>query len=132
MNATAALSAPDFGHPRLPRSVGSHTPVALEDWEAEQWSQAAQRLREFWSLQRDWDGAGAEAPAPDALLATAKYLQNLYYAEGSVPPTALSPTPLGTLVLEWRICDDYLEAEIAGANEIVWMKRDPDGSYRIL
>lgn len=131
MNASAAaLSDRNISYTGRPREVNSHGPAALEDWEAELWKRAEQRLREFYLLQKDWDGAGAVAPSFEALAATRDYLRNLY-SGGAIPPTALSPSPLGSIVLEWRLGDLYVEAEISGTNVIGWMKRKPDGSFEV-
>lgn len=127
--SAAALSERDITHTSRPREVNAHAPATLEDWEADLWRRAGQRLSEFYFLPEDWDGEGAEAPSSNALTA-GDYLRRLYLAGGR-PPTAVSLTPLGTIVLEWRRGDDYLEAEISGAHEIGWMERAPNGSYRV-
>jgi acyl carrier protein phosphodiesterase len=124
--SAAALSDQAISYREQP-TVVSHAPTRLERWKDELWSQAEQRLEEFVFLEDDWDGAGAEPPSLDALRATVEFLQQLFERDES-PPTALSPTALGSIVLEWRLSDGYLEAEISGRNLIGWMRKDPNGS----
>lgn len=131
MNASAAvLSEQDISYARPLPEPTSYGPAALEDWQAELWRRAEQRLRESSLLEDDWDGAGAEAPSEEALDATREYLQ-VFYREGVIPPTALSPTPLGSIMLEWRLNDSYFEAEISGLSMISWMLKLPDGSIKM-
>lgn len=65
------------------------------------WNEATDQLLAIRSLEDDWDGLGANAPATslvDSALRLAGWLQG----KGYLPPSRIVPSLTGTVLFEWQ------------------------------
>lgn len=72
-----------------------------------------QQVQQFLVLPDNWDGYGAVAPSPAA---GGNVIDLLNRLPGEwvlrLPPDGLTPSPYGTIVLEWAREQDYLSVEV--------------------
>lgn len=82
------------------------------------------RLSDLLTIRRlsaDWDGEDAEAPGPELVDFTITLL-DYWRVSGDMPvPERIVPSPNGTVVIEWRWPDTYVEADVIDARTIEWM-----------
>jgi len=134
-SSAATLGEPEASYAGLRSDEGSYeAPTVAAMWSPrpvprarEEWAKIARRLEELRHLENCWDGEGASAPAMKALGVTLALLQEIE-SGGAIPPTAMAPTVVGGVLLEWRMADTYLEVEISDRGAMEWMKKNPDGS----
>jgi hypothetical protein len=110
---------------------GGNTISAGEQWNEfqSQWLRTDEQLDGLRALQSDWDGEGAEAPNVDLVNKVSKWLSKLAM-DGYVPPSRLTASPDGTVLLEWYQDQEYTEVEFIEPNHAEWMQRLPDGRYK--
>src|SRR5687767_6290040 len=89
------------------------------------WSRREREICAAGDLSDDWDGEGADAPSA-GVVQTALHLVRAIWERGDwPPPSRVSVTSDGTIVLEWRILDSYVEAEIENPGSANWMVKMP-------
>ncbi|MCI1187892.1 hypothetical protein MON38_10710 [Hymenobacter sp. DH14] len=72
-----------------------------------------QQVTRFSALAENWDGYGAVAPSAAAVGNVIDLINRLPYAwTSSLSIDGLTPTPYGTVTLEWTRGDDYLSVEV--------------------
>jgi hypothetical protein len=87
-------------------------PASETDDNEAAWASTLHSIRLLGSLEENWDGQGAAAPAKD-LLASAIGLAHLFAGRGLSPPDRVVPGIEGTVILEWQMPDGaYREVEI--------------------
>jgi hypothetical protein len=97
------------------------------------WSDVIDKLLVVRGLADDWDGQGAEAPAPalvDGAIALAQSLQ----ANGLRPADLAVAGVTGTVILEWHDPAGYLELEVAAPDraEGRWVEKGSTAARTIV
>jgi len=93
------------------------------------WGSAIEEVLSIQTLQDDWDGTGAVAPAHETV-DTAYLLARSLQRAGLDPPTSVVATPSGAVALTWQCAGNYTEIEVTSPREIDWMIVDADGRSR--
>lgn len=73
-------------------------------------SHVAEKVKEFLTLQDNWDSYGARKTSPDALVAAVRWASELFQEETPIPDTF--PVPNGNVQIEWSCYDLEIEIEI--------------------
>ena len=111
--------------------IGGDTISSGEQWNElqSQWLRANEQLERLRALEPDWDGEGAEVPNRDLFNNINDWLSKLA-GNDYVPPSRLTASQDGTVVLEWHQDQEYTEVEFLEPNHAEWMQRLPDGRYK--
>jgi hypothetical protein len=89
------------------------------------WQSLLDELRRLSTLEDDWDGNGAAAPDPQCVGAAARWIRVMAGAgDEFAPPTRITVTPGGELLVVWQTDSEYLEAEIVAPTEVEWMRSE--------
>lgn len=112
--ATAAVKAELLRPVEVPGQAVQQSPDAFAtSMHAHCLGLLCQQVRQFGALADDWDGYGAVAPSEAA---TSNVLDLLSRLPGEwvlrLPLDGLTPTPYGTITLEWALAGDYLSVEV--------------------
>lgn len=91
----------------------------------ELWGELTDDLLRIRSIERDWDGLGAETPDGALVDYAIDLLKELRRADELCPPTRIVATPAGTVLFEWQYDDGYVEAEIVEPYRAEWMLERP-------
>jgi hypothetical protein len=87
------------------------------------WRSLLDELHRLSSLEDDWDGAGAAAPDPRCVEAATRWIREMAGSgDEFAPPTRITVTPGGELLVVWQTDSEYLEAEIVSSTEVEWMQ----------
>lgn len=85
-------------------------------------SESIRRVGKLSVLESGWDGEGSSPISHDLMDMAVQLLIGLAERADQtylrLPPPHVSPVPGGTLQLEWRTRDRYLELEFTGANSV--------------
>jgi hypothetical protein len=88
-----------------------------------EWQRLVDEVLRLHDLEDDWDGDGAAAPDHQCVDAAMRWVLEMASAgEDAVPPTRISVTPAGELLVLWQTNSEYLEAEIVSPTEVDWMR----------
>jgi len=90
------------------------------------WQPALEGILSIQTLQDDWDGMRAVAPARETVDAASLLARGLQRA-GLDPPTSVVATPSGAVALTWQCAGNYTEIEVISPDEVGWMIVDSDG-----
>ena len=101
-------------------------------------SRLEKRVREFFSLGKNWDGDGAEEIPKNAIYASLNFLGELRHRLVGKEPSSAAPGPDGEIVLYWYGLNGYAEVNFDGsgnlslclvdeANEVQVIERDAEG-----
>ncbi len=82
-----------------------------------------QRLTAIGYYRGDWDGQGATAPNNQILASAWALFVRTYEQPENTLPTAVVAGPSGTVLFEWRLSGQYMEAEITRPGHVEWMAR---------
>lgn len=86
------------------------------------WEPLVDQLLRVYTLEDDWDGAGAAAPDKRCIEAALNWIREMAKSsETAVPPSYVSVSPGGELLLAWQTDSEYLEAEVVSPTEVEWM-----------
>ncbi len=101
------LQPADSGSRGIPRLISDSYPVSpqLGNW----WSEAEEQFAAIRELPVNWDGDGANRPAPSIVDSTRALLSSL---STLVTKPAIHPTRSGGIQLEWENGDRYFEIEV--------------------
>lgn len=77
-------------------------------------------LKEFASLEDDWDSYGAKKITISAIARAISFFINVVSQKGSLPQPFISPSPCGGIDFEWQTCLSILNHRIPA---------DPDGFH---
>lgn len=136
-NKTESSSAPSLVLDKPYTQTSGLDPSALaSSEECELWKRWRERVPELWvqltddllrirSVERDWDGLGAEAPDGALVDSAIDLLKKLRRADELRPPTRIVATPAGTVLFEWQYDGVYCEAEIVEPYCADWMLERP-------
>jgi hypothetical protein len=102
------------------QEVNGVSDSAPSDGETARWDKIFARLQYLRSLNDDWDGQGAVAPAV-AVLDRAEALAESLRQQGAVAPSWVVAGPDGEIVFDWQVPGVYLEAEVSGPGLVEWM-----------
>jgi|GEM_PF-5942114 len=73
----------------------------------------SKRINEIASLNYNWDGYNAVTPEPIVFLNVYNFLKSLpTYVIGNLNKDEITPTPYGTIVLDWNKNDELVSVEI--------------------
>src|SRR5271154_6319814 len=101
------VPSPDAGgavydRPQPPRRSSRH-----------EWDAVLERIRCLLELEDDWDGGGARRPAPATIGSCIALARRWAYADDDFPPpSSVSPTLEGGVVLQWQAEGTRLEVEV--------------------
>ena len=104
-------------------------------------SRLEKRIKEFFSLGKNWDGDGAEEIPENAIYASLNFLGELRYQLAGKEPSSAAPSPDGEIVLYWYGFNGYAEVNFDGsgnvtlclvdeANEVQVIERDAEDISR--
>jgi hypothetical protein len=98
---------------------------------ADGWMKRESDLKALRRYRDDWDGMGASAPSPYLVDAAVRVLKEIQQRLGdqSPPPSAVSGTPMGRIMIEWRLGNNYLEVEVVDPHRVEWME-ESDGKFK--
>jgi hypothetical protein len=97
----------------------------IADRPRSKWQQVVAALQPLRSLKPDWDGFGAAAPSLGVIYDAVRIAQR-FGEMGSPPPTAVVPTPAGSILFAWEGAE-YLEIEVRAPHRAEWMLVDEKG-----
>jgi hypothetical protein len=80
------------------------------------WGPTIDELLRLRRLRDDWDGEGAEAPAPELVDSAITLAQDLQ-ARGWLPPERVLASVNGTIYFEWHTPHGYVELEVTSPGE---------------
>jgi hypothetical protein len=103
-------------------SAGSGSIAAENPPMSRRWSDCENELRSIGEYRKDWDGMGAEAPRKESIDAAIQMLAMFRENRRQFPPSAIGATPTGSVMMEWRFGDDYLEAEFVDFMKVEWLE----------
>ena len=88
------------------------------------------KLFSFLSLPKNWDGYGGIPPLKDCHYNAMKFIEHLHiYDLLRLNLDMITPTPHGTIEVEWCKDDFYLSVEI-GSHLLGYISQLPDGTSR--
>lgn len=85
------------------------------------WRALRQEFLSFGSREPGWDGFGAAAPSPQLLESALDFLSGLQI-QGTTPPSCVTLTPAGSVLVEWDEPDGHTDAELFAPSEVEWMR----------
>jgi len=115
----AHAAGPDVSSPWADISPPANT---AEVERLSRWDKIIRKIHAMLTLSDDWDGMGA-SPPPWSIVFSAVELACAFRAVHDYPaPTRVTPTPAGTIGLEWQEPSVYTEAEIVALGQSEWMQ----------
>lgn len=93
------------------------------------WDSCRVKVANISSLPDSWDDAGARAIAPDVVYAAALLVDSLQSAE-QPPPSAIAPSPDGSIIFAWMTPAGLVEAEVESPTSIHFI--NPDGTEEVV
>jgi hypothetical protein len=86
----------------------------------EDWDRVKDSLLRIRRLDSDWDGQGAEAPAPTNVDAALEWTRQMRNFPQAIPPSRAIPGVAGEVYLEWQSDSLSLTAEISEPLRVEW------------
>lgn len=106
--------------------------VVNETWTSEDhydpgrvWKKSFALLDKLSALKPDWDGEGA-SPPDMATICNAINVMGALHVTGFNPPSRISATLDGAILVEWQNHDRYFEIEITASDTFEWVKVEGD------
>ena len=97
----------------------------LESEANRKWKARVDDLLAIRTLTDDWNGFGAQPPDPQLIDNAIDLLRWLQGETDFGPPSRVTPSPVGSVVIEWQRDRDYLEAELGEPGVVEWMLEKP-------
>jgi hypothetical protein len=115
--------------PRLnlvaPLATDQVPPVPVAPGTTETWDRLTDDLLRFRRLENDWDGQGADAPAPANVDAALAWLRQSRQWPRAVPPSRIVPGVAGEVIVEWQTGGLVLVAELNQPTQVEWVLVTP-------
>lgn len=87
------------------------------------WQSLLDELHRLSRLEDDWDGAGAAAPDLRCVEAATRWIRGMAGSgDEFAPPTRITVSPGGELLIVWQTDSEYVEAEVVSPTEVEWMR----------
>ena len=80
--------------------------------EGDAWNRCIEDLLKMPGLPDGWDGSDAVAPRADIVDSAIALINLLQDDPEALPPSRVVASPNGTIILEWQMGPDYMEAEV--------------------
>jgi len=101
--------------------------AADSDVSAAVWQDAIEIVEGFRDLADDWDGNGANPPAPEIISAATNWLKQMPLLDHrAIPPTQIVPGSLGEVLFIWQSDSQFIEADIEQPDAVEWMVKVGD------
>jgi hypothetical protein len=126
--ATTVQPLSVYSQPIEPYVATTVTNAEIADREQEKWVLVIRALQSLGSLQDNWDGLGAAAPA-GRLVQSAVELAEALRRRSVYPPATAVATQGGTILFGWN-GSTYFEIEIAEPYRAEWMLVDECGAAK--
>jgi hypothetical protein len=86
------------------------------------WRGRESELERISELRAGWDGDGADAPSPDAVVKAWDFFEQISRDQPDDPPVWITASRDGGILFQWQSPGVYLEAEIDGGENAEWMR----------
>lgn len=105
------LSPQSLAYFGWPRAVTDHSASAWSAARQEQGKSVLRLISEFSEMDENWDGYGAHRIGPQTCRFAQSFIEVLLASPGGLPEPDVTPTPAGTISLDWEVggADAYLE-----------------------
>lgn len=102
----------------------------IDDEKENAWFSRLGELHALYELEDNWDGEGAEPLSRGNIDSAIQYFKTLYSQKQTPPPSRVTASQDGEVIIEWQINGVYIEATISQPYLAECMYVYPDGSVR--